>query len=109
MARLQGQDLQYPVHQEPHPQAGQLVDVTSGSLAGKQIQIEDWFDRVMAPWGGAGEGHPASVMFSLRVQMEGLPWDHETVYGHIGGAGQILHVCELGWVADENHKWSPPE
>lgn len=50
-------------------------------------------------WWGFCDGNPAALLYGMRAGMELLPMDSpgdpKTYYGHIGGAGEIVHEDEL--------------
>lgn len=83
------------MHNEPHPLAGQTVQV---SLRGEvyDYRLEDWWDVVNGGTGwGYSDGNPAALNYAMRLAGSSLPWDDEVVYGKIGALGHLVHVNEI--------------
>lgn len=80
------------IHNEPHPLAGELVNVE-----GQPYRIEDWWDRVSGDsWMVAvNNGNPAAYSYAART-LGSVPMDDEVVYGKLGPFGHLVHVTELG-------------
>ena len=94
-----------PVHQAPHPLAGQKVRIGVGVsdagqnavVEGAVLEIVDWWDRVSGrPWGET-ERFPACICYAMRAAGNRIPPDDEVVYGKIDGMGHIVHVSEINW------------
>lgn len=97
------------IHADPHPLAGQIVTLDSNAadpvrgmvMPGEQFHIEDWWDRVSGKSWMLSHNNPAAVQFAMRTGIrcgmeDGvIPTDDEVLYGHIGGIGHLIHVCEL--------------
>ena len=78
------------MHSSEHPLARTTVTVKSGPYAGKQYEIEDWFDRVVGTsWKNlVFREHGAAMQY----EMSGQTKDDEVLYGKIGGFGYAINV-----------------
>jgi hypothetical protein len=92
------------IHTEPHPLAGQTVEIRSDVkdrrnmvVGGAQYRIEDWWDRVSGSSWAVAQGNPAALQYTLRTGMSSdpVPLGDEVVYGKIDGIGHLVHVTEL--------------
>ena len=88
-------------HDQPHPLAGQTVEIKLGSAYSKHFEVEDWNDRVFGQWWGAMNGNFAALDYAVRSAAEGLPTDNEVCYGKIDGFGVMIHVSQLGDVVEQ--------
>ncbi|RYJ05015.1 MAG: hypothetical protein EON52_13755 [Actinomycetales bacterium] len=91
-------------HEQAHELAGKAVAVTvrhdrDGEATREVVfVVEDWWDRVYGDSWMNANGNPAAMLYGIRGGFAGLPVDDEVVYGHVAGAGQLVHVSELGEV-----------
>lgn len=91
------------LHQAPHPQAGQLVPITTGEFAGQQCRIEDWWDRIAGSSWFTSCGNSAAINYGLRAvtdfstgkSKEVPPFDNEVIWGRIDGQWHIIHISEF--------------
>lgn len=88
------------MHTEAHPDAGQTVNVlisTHPTLPPgvHQFVIEGWWDHLTQSSWMYAQGNPAALIYAVHSGMAQLPIDDEVLYGHIGGAGVLLHVSEI--------------
>lgn len=77
-----------PVHQKPHPLAGQTAVLPDGVgdpvrnmvIAGEEFRVEDY----------------AAMQYAMRIGLlcDQIPPDN-VVYGKIGAFGHLVHVTEL--------------
>lgn len=93
------------MHDKPHEQAGQTVQVSTKLALSQQsettldFRIEDWWDRVSGGSWMTAEGNPAALGYAMRSGFTGLPVDDEVVYGHTeDGLGHLVHVSEIATV-----------
>lgn len=84
------------MHNEASPLSGRTVTIKTGTHAGCEYRVEDYWDRVSGgkSWMDMG-GNPACIIYGVRAGQEGLPIDDEVVYGKIGPFGHLIHVSEL--------------
>ena len=82
-------------HAEQHPQAGQMVTIAKGQLAGSEYRLEDWWDRVAGKSWIDCDGNPACLDYALTSVEDGLPLDDNVVYGKIGRLGKLVHISQL--------------
>ena len=91
-------------HKTPHNLAGKTVKIKAspaGSEFGREeteYRVEDYWDRISGQgnWKEAADrGNMASVIYAMRVKLEGLPTDDEVLYGKIGPFGHLIHISEL--------------
>lgn len=86
------------IHNEPHPLAGQTVEVDVETHIGNMTRfvVEDWWDRLGAGSWMYADGNFAAMHYAVRGGLLDLPLDDEVVYGKDEhGLGHILHVTEL--------------
>lgn len=84
------------IHPEPHPQAGQTVELVDARfLIGSKVTIEDWYDRLDGrSW--QERRKPVEVIYGAYATRYGLPLDDEVVYGkNENDCGCILHQSEI--------------
>ena len=86
------------MHSEPSSLAGKAVRIKQGMLSGKQILVEDWWDRIVGKSWMACNGNPACLEYALR---ERTPIDDEVINGKIGSFGALVHVTFLAEVEAE--------
>lgn len=86
------------VHALAHQLAGQAVTVISGSMAGAECWVEDWWDRLAGGSWMDATGNPACLAYAVRSATDRLPVDNEVVYGRVGDIGHLIHASELGGV-----------
>jgi hypothetical protein len=91
------------MHDTPHPLSGKRVTITAGQFAGETYRIEDWWDRVAGKSWTVCDGNPACLEYAMRSASEGTGISDEVVYGHIGSFGKLIHVSQLGDVAEAGH------
>lgn len=86
-----------PIHSEAHPLAGQTVTLSSGTFAGSEFWIEDWWDRVAGKSWMDCNGNPACLEYAVRGSFadHDPPFSNEVVCGKIGGLGKLIHVQHL--------------
>lgn len=88
------------IHSEKSIHSGKTIKIKSDAneLGGKEILIEDWWDRVYgSSWMGAN-GNPACMNYGLRSGFSKaifIPTDNEVLYGKINGLGFLVHINEL--------------
>lgn len=84
-------------HNEKHVLANKKVKIEKGQLAGNEIVIEDWWDRVYGKSWMFEQGNPACLQYAIRtgLQEHRVPSDDEVIYGKIGNLGHLVHVSEL--------------
>ncbi|MBB6506536.1 hypothetical protein F4693_003539 [Sphingomonas endophytica] len=80
-------------HDKASPLAGTTVRILSGPLAGKEIEIEDWWDRIAGRSWVHCNGNPACLIYAM--ESFGDPLDDEVLYGKIGVAGHLIHVTRV--------------
>ncbi len=87
-----------PVHDSPHPHAGQRVTISAGFFAGSTPEVIDWYDRVTGgEWTTNGVDDPRTHRFAFRAAYERLPLDGEVVLCRFNrGPDVLLHATELG-------------
>ncbi len=81
-------------HPEQSPLADRTMVIAKGELAGAQILIEDWWDRIAGRSWMACDGNPACIIYAMRDL--DTPLDDEVVYGKVGSSGTLVHVTFLG-------------
>lgn len=81
------------MHDAASPLAGKTVAIVAGVLAGNQIVVEDWWDRVAGKSWMICDGNPACLDYAMR---ESTPLDDEVIYGKVGMFGKLVHVSQLG-------------
>lgn len=94
-----------PVHQEPHPLAGQTVTISNGVedpgqsqvTTGAEYRIVDWWDRVSGRRWGEASNNQACVHYAMRAAANMITPDDEVLYGTIGESGYLVHVSEIDW------------
>src|SRR5437016_1310536 len=95
-----GDNADMIIHSEPHPKAGQVVPIKlvqpHHQFADiKEMEIEDYWDRVSGGSWMNATGNPACLIYAVRTV--GLPIDDEVLYGKTKGRmGVLIHVSELG-------------
>ncbi len=82
-------------HATAHPLADQKVVLERGPYAGREIVIEDWWDRVAGRSWMDCDGNPVCLKYA--VMSVGAPIDNEVIYGKFGGFGELVHAT---WLAD---------
>ena len=82
------------IHRAQSPLAGKAVAIVTGYLAGNEIVIEDWWDRVIGKSWMDCDGNPAAMIYAARSG-RGTPLDNEVLYGKIGWGGALVHVSWL--------------
>lgn len=88
------------MHKQAHELADKMVTITSGQFAGEKYRVEDWWDRVAGKSWTICEGNPACLEYAIRSADERLPMNDEVVYGKIGSFGKLIHVSQLGEIAE---------
>lgn len=91
------------IHAEQHPLAGQTVlirpdhsDPGSGIVAGAEVWVEDWADRLWETSWSNMVGNPTAIKYALRIiPAPGIPGDDEVVYCKIDGLANLIHHTEL--------------
>ncbi|SCZ14064.1 hypothetical protein SAMN02799641_05730 [Rhodococcus erythropolis] len=83
------------IHTEPHPLAGQTVEIKQIDGETLEYRLEDWWDRVYGSSWMFADGNPAALNYAMRAGFAGLPVDNEVVYGKAGAFGQLIHVSEI--------------
>ncbi len=87
------------IHPNKSPLAGKRCKIKQqcGTLDGKEIIIEDWWDRVSGVSWKYAVGNPACMMYGARIGFVDydVPVDDEVLYGKIGNLGCLVHVTEL--------------
>ncbi|MGH3985918.1 MAG: hypothetical protein ACRDTZ_01190 [Pseudonocardiaceae bacterium] len=93
-----------PVHQKPHPLAGQTAVLPDGVgdpvrnmvIAAEEFRVEDYGDRVTGGRWGDAAGNYAAMQYAMRIGLlcDQIPPDN-VVYGKIGAFGHLVHVTEL--------------
>ncbi len=90
------------IHTEEHPLKRRVVKVKSGTFAGENYQLEDWWDCVAGQsWMSCSE-NPACLNYAIRSSKDHLPMDDNVVYGKIGAFGHLIHISELEKGNDES-------
>lgn len=87
------------LHTEPHPLAGQTVqiDMRMNLSESKTVDfvVEDWADRVFgSSWMGQS-GNMTAINYGFRSGLVGLPLNDEVIYGHVEGFANLIHEKEL--------------
>lgn len=84
-------------HTEASPLAGKTVKVKAGvaEIGGRELRVEDWWDRVAGRSWQVCSGNPACIGYAVRAGMSGLPTDDEVVYGKVGPLGFLVHLSEI--------------
>jgi hypothetical protein len=79
------------IHTDPHPLAGRTVPL----LDGRQVEVEDWADRVLGEsWRSSLT--PVAIVYTARVVRREVPWDEDVVYAKDATRFAVLiHVSEL--------------
>lgn len=85
------------IHTEPHPLAGQTVEI---KIEGETLEyrLEDWWDRVHGSSWMFSDGNPAALKYAVRAALRepaSLPLDDEVVYGKVDIFGHLIHVSEI--------------
>jgi hypothetical protein len=95
-------------HQSRSPLAGKKVRIKEDAnhpqvpnFGGREILMEDWWDRVSGRSWQIMVGNPACIVYALRSAQEGLPLDDKVLYGKIEGLGHLVHISELEVEEDE--------
>lgn len=83
------------IHNEPHALAFKVVTISSGEFAGREYQVEDWWDRVAGKSWMSFDGNPACLDYAIRSAQAGKPLDDKVVYGKIEGLGKLVHISDL--------------
>ncbi|BAH32997.1 hypothetical protein [Rhodococcus erythropolis] len=82
------------IHTEPHPLAGQTVEI---KIEGETLEyrLEDWWDRVHGSSWMFADGNPAALKYAMRAGFAGLPVDDEVVYAKVDIFGHLIHASEI--------------
>ena len=95
-------ELSTPIHDQPHPYAGQLVRLlpTPGAATaarGPMFRITDWADRFYGrPWRRVRS--VGVLLYATRAQQLGLPiHDNHVIRGTLGGIPLLIHSREIDW------------
>lgn len=85
------------IHQKAHPLAGKMAKICDDAtvIGGREIQIEDWWDRVAGASWMFSTNNPACLNYAVRSSVKPLPTDDLVVYGKIDGFGYLVHASEL--------------
>lgn len=94
------------MHADQHPLAHQTVRLRDdiriehnlfGDVAGRDFDVEEWWDRVHGKSWQFSDGNPAALIYAMRTGLAEhvVPLDDEVVYGKINGLGMLIHVSEL--------------
>ena len=78
------------IHSKPYTFAN-TIKTSVENLGGKEIQIEDWWDRVSGKSWMDCTGNIACLTYAVRD----TPINNEVVYGKIDGAGYLIHIDEI--------------
>lgn len=81
------------IHRDPSPLADQRVKIISGRLAGAEMVVEDWWDRIAGKSWMVCNGNPACLAYAWGERHD--PTDDEVIYGKIGGFGHLVHVSRV--------------
>lgn len=94
-----------PIHDQPHPYAGQLVPLLGQLNDGTPVdwhpramfRINDWADRVYGmPW--RRQRNTSVLLYSARAQQLGLPiHDNHVIHGTLLGIPLLIHSREIDW------------
>lgn len=94
-----------PIHDQPHPYAGQLVPLVGQLSDGTPVdwhprpvfRINDWADRHYGmPW--RRHRNPNVLLYSARAQQLGLPiHDNHVIHGTLAGIPLLIHSREIDW------------
>lgn len=72
------------------------LDLPTGQvLAGKTIEVEDYWQNVSGQSWMSSNGNPTAMLYGMRSGMQGLPINNDVVYGKVHGLGVMVHVTEL--------------
>lgn len=82
-----------PRHSEASALADKTMWIAKGDLAGRDIVIEDWWDRVAGKSWMHCTSNLACLAYAMTVPVP--PLDDEVVYGKIGSFGALVHVTYL--------------
>lgn len=87
------------IHQEPSPLKGKTCKIREDSpeIGGREIKIEDWWDRLFGySWTSPeGVGKPSLISYAIRTALTDIPGDDEVLYGKIKGLEFLIHESEL--------------
>lgn len=84
-------------HPEESSLAGKRMWIAIGDLAGQEIVVEDWWDRIAGKSWMHCNGNPACLIYAITLPVP--PLDDEVVYGKIGSRGHLVHVTYLADIA----------
>ena len=92
------------MHETKSSLAGKKVKIKAGvthrqvpDFDQKEIEIEDWHDRIMGKSWMFCDGNPACLIYAMRTAFSKnpVPTDDEVLYGKIDGLGYLVHISEL--------------
>lgn len=80
-----------------HALAGKTITIASGSLAGMEFTVQDWFHKVTGFSWQAGTDLPAVEVYAWSSKKEGLPRDNQVLLGHDRhGDAHLVHESQIG-------------
>lgn len=82
------------IHSAESPLANRSVPIVKGELAGAEIRVEEWWDRIAGRSWMSCDGNPACMIYAMRDL--DTPLDDEVIYGKVGSYGTLVHVSFLG-------------
>ena len=88
------------LHKEKSPLANQKLKIKTqaNEIGGKEILVEDWWDRVAGKSWMNCDGNPVCLNYAMRTGLSmdiSVPTDNEVVYGKINGLGYLVNTVEL--------------
>lgn len=69
--------------------------ITSGSLKGQKINIEDTWKNVFGKSWMFSERNPTCLIYAMRSAKDNLPIDDNVWYGKIDGMSHLVHESEV--------------
>ena len=91
------------MHNESSSLAGKTVklidefDHPQFKMAGQEMIIEDWWDKISGGSWMNAEGNPACLIYAMRTGFSkcSVPMDNEVLYGKFQGMGVLVHTSEI--------------
>jgi len=87
------------MNREKYEHSGKQMKIknfVSNGLAGKIIEVEDYWENVSGKSWMLSDGNIAAMNYGFRTGTQGgVPINDEVVYGKVDGLGYLLHVSEL--------------
>ena len=92
------------MHEKSHKFAGKTVKLKEdiqhpqfGNIGGKEVQIEDYWDKVYGMSWKVSDGNPAAMIYGIRTGTSDkvIPMDDEVVYGKLNGLGLLINEVEI--------------